>query len=862
MMNSIWPQLQSYKTQLFLLLLICFASAILGDSTAEALLLANYDSSIIPRMFLFNALGLFVISSVMMIVIDNVDRGVFFLAGLLIHGTLLILFKVVITLKLSFIYPILFTYAYITKILLFMIFWTLANDLIDSRKAGKEFPIIAAGGTLGAVMVSFSIPSILKIVNAQSLLLVWIVLVAAAILLFLPINRQYGAHFKARSERVRRNVFGIVKDLDLLRQEPLLFNMGILYFLLFFLMLNQHFLFYSQLKKQFVTASGVASFLGYFNGISMVSTFVLQTTVSGRVLKRFGSARSMLLVPLLFTLFFLCLFVVSAVNSNASLLLSTIVIAGMGLRIAFFDSFFSPNFQIFFSSLPQHIRGRGKLTMEGVVKPCAMVLTGTWLIWAGRQLPVPVQSGLLFVIGLLAIWQTLRIKNRYAESLTNYLTGFYGKKASGVQMPDFNNSPEVIRTLGERLYKEDSEVKKFIIELIASSSLPEATRILVEYYDQSDSRTRSILLASIHGTSQRGLKNLVEKSLFDSDARVVSNAVLAIVEISPEVLMLNIDTLLKHASSRVRANTVFSAWRFSDETRRKQLMGYIYVILYEKFPEESPSALFALGEMQGDAPTQLLFDFVKFFKSSLAENPSVFIQSVRALGKKKFVESADLLLQLSSKSTRKQRNEIMKALGGILSELTYEQLCSLAFATDYYMLNLIVNANHQSGKVIDDAWRKHLRNCAEREMQETIAHMDKLRTLSPLKGNGVELLRYAVLEEHIDVRINTLINIASLLDISGNIRKIIPRLFHSNAHMRARALEVLDNTGDYKLNRNVMNILDNRMSLNIRLEETGFAGENSCFDHLAKQYNDDPNEWVAQCARYVLETERMVKRKR
>jgi HEAT repeat protein/ATP/ADP translocase len=835
---------------LFILLLFCFASAILGDSTAEALLLANFDSAIIPRMFLFNAAALFVVSAVMMIVIDNVDRGVFFLSGLVLHASLLFVFKVLVELKLTFVYPVLFTYAYTSKILLFMLFWTLANDLVDSRKAGKQFPLIAAGGTLGAVIVSFSIPSIVKTVRAENLLFVWIILVVMAAVLFLPILRRYGVTFKARSERTKRNIVSIVSDLKLFRQEPLLCNMGAVYFLLFFLMLNQHFLFYSQLKKQFVTASAMASFLGYFNGVSMVSTFVLQMTLSGRVLRRFGSARAMLLVPSLFTVFFLTLLIESWMHSTEIVLLSMIIIAGMGLRIAFFDSFFSPNFQIFFSSLPQQIRGRGKLTMEGVIKPCAMVLTGLWLMWVGKQLSLVLQSALLLFVGVVATWKTWRIRNRYAESLTNYLTGFSGVKASGILSAEFNSSPEVIRKLGERLYNEEYEVRKFIIELIASSPLQEATRILVDYFDRGDTRMKSTLLASIHGTNQKELKSLVEKSLSDMDARVVANAVLALAEISGNTLLQYVDNLLNHSSPRVRANMVYTAWRLADESLQKALTGHVYKMLYDHFPNESASALFALGEMDGEKPLQILLNFIKFFKFTLLEFPAVFNQSIYALGKKKDIESADMLLQLAQVCSRKQRTEIVKALGLILPYLPYEQLCALSFATDYAAFNLIVAANHVSGKVIDDAWRKHLRNSAEREIRDTINYMEKYSVVCTLQGPGAELLSYAVLEEHIDLRVDTLVHIASLLDRSGNIRKIVPRLFHSNAHMRARALEVMDNTGDYKLNRRIMNVLEKRITFTKRTDNS--TTMNSSGLTTAKEFLDDPNEWVSQCARYLV----------
>jgi hypothetical protein len=205
---------------------------------------------------------------------------------------------------------------------------------------------------------------------------------------------------------------------------------------------------------------------------------------------------------------------------------------------------------------------------------------------------------------------------------------------------------------------------------------------------------------------------------------------------------------------------------------------------------------------------------------------------------------------LAKGGSRKQRTEIVKALGAILPFLKYEHLCSLSFATDYSAFNLIVAANHISGKVIDDAWRKHLRNCAEREIRDIMTYMDKYTTISIADGPAPELLSFAVLEEHIDVRIDTLVHIASLLDRSANIRKILPRLFNSNAHMRARAMEVMDNTGDYALNRQIMDVLEKRVACTKRDKNSTVMNSSGVI--TAKEFLDDPNEWVAQCARFML----------
>ena len=144
------------KLSLFFLLFLCFASAILGDSTAESLLLSHFDAQYIPKMFLINAAALFIISTFLMPVFDRVNRGNLFMSGLLGHAVMLIFIRIAIWSKWTFFYGPLFSYAYVSKIIIFLTFWTIANDLFDSRKAGKVFPVIAAGP--GAIAVSFRFP--------------------------------------------------------------------------------------------------------------------------------------------------------------------------------------------------------------------------------------------------------------------------------------------------------------------------------------------------------------------------------------------------------------------------------------------------------------------------------------------------------------------------------------------------------------------------------------------------------------------------------------------------------------------------------------------------------------------------------
>jgi hypothetical protein len=77
----------------------------------------------------------------------------------------------------------------------------MANDCIDARSAGREFPFIAAGGTVGAIGVSFTIPMLLKAIEPHTLLLIWGLLSLLLMLLFLRLRAPFGTRLILFAQR-------------------------------------------------------------------------------------------------------------------------------------------------------------------------------------------------------------------------------------------------------------------------------------------------------------------------------------------------------------------------------------------------------------------------------------------------------------------------------------------------------------------------------------------------------------------------------------------------------------------------------------------------------------------------------------
>jgi ATP/ADP translocase/HEAT repeat protein len=862
--------LKSHKWPFFIVLFFCFASAIMGDSTAEALLLAYFGSQFVPYLFLINALFLFIISTLMISMVDRTDRGLLFIGFVFVHGCILALTRVAVMADASFLFLPLFSYAYVTKILLFMMFWTLANDLIDSRRAGREFPVIAAGGTLGAILISFSIPWLLKLIAAENLLVIWSGATFLIGLLFIPIRQSFGTAFKPTSDRQKRPVFSpkmMFSDLQLVRSEPLLWNMALLYFLLFFIIPNQHYTFYAELKHHFGAAvnqaAEIAKFLGYFNGVSMFTTFVLQITISGSILKQVGSTRSLFILPVVLALVFLGLTAVTFFAPGHDVyraaffpVLFWSVTAGVGTRIAFFDSFFSPNFQIFFSSLPKSIRGRGKLALEGVIKPLAIVMAGIWLGAAVPRLPFHVQMGVLFIASALLILQTFRLKRNYTQSLAHHLRSVTSKNTQWLSCV-INNMPRetvFLDLLKEILNKEELGVKEYVIELLTVINSKESKRLLLEHLPSSDPRMRANIVSALAGVRDEELRRVFLDLLTrEQDERVIANVLMSLQPYADQEVTSRISTYLSDPRPRIRANAVIAMWSRLQGEERNRLQECIRQMLGSQSNREQASGLYVIGEIRLPDLTDEAEHFYDAHRASILRNRSIWKQFIFCLAKSADHRAASILLRLLDSASKKQKNDLSIALRLLIKRgVPVETFIRGLQHDNFLQRNVVLKAIYNQRFERDKETLKMLQTIAREEVGAVYSDWSAYAVLEESGATGFALLRYAIVEECVNERMQNLFFLASMLDASGEVRRVIHRLHHANKYVRARAFEVLDNSGDFKTNRWIIRLLEtDEAAAHAHEALTTLKQRPRHAQDVIEEYRHSPNAWVRQCSVYA-----------
>lgn len=857
----------TYKFKFFLLLFFIFCSAILGDSAAEALLLANYPAKVIPLMYTINGIFLFIFSLFLMSAIDRVDRGKLFLFFLFIHAAIVFIIWCSVQIGIKALFIPLFSYSYITKIFIFLLFWTLANDLVDSRKAGKDFPFIAAGGTIGAIGISFAIPWILKVLSAKDLLLIWSFLSLILGLSFLPIKKNFSRHFLPAADRGgnrKISIKGVLGDLFFVMKEPLLSNMSVLYFLLFFILLNQHYSFYTAIKAKFKEAGDLASFLGYFNGISMALTFILQISLSGYLLRKIGSTRSMLLLPLAFTVIFSVLIFESmtpslqgsvnmALYGSVALYMFWFLVAGVGVRIAFFDSFFSPNFQIFFSSLPHDIRGRGKLVIEGVVKPLAMITASGWIFAVTPKLSFTLNMVTLFIASLLMVYVAIRLRSKYTESLTEYLGSFRTKIIQNDESSQESDIDlDVLPQIEARLRSEETEIKLFLISQLTRIHDSKAIDIISEFYPEADERVKCGIIKAFTGRTDKKLKEIFLSAFNQKNGKLFALSLPALAVFEEEKIFYEIKGYVRDDDPFISVEAINALWNMSGKSDKHIYVSILGKMIFSKDSQSVICGLSGLKEKSDEPSIVLLFEkFMREREVLYLKERAVWETFLDIAASGISHKATAVLLSLSPFLGAKKRKDITGAIIKICKN-GYEIFKMKGVLKDgdpvhrLILLDVLIAVL----KTPDSDTANLLRKLAKQEADCAYKVLDSLEVLKRRDMEpAIDLLKNAVKEELLDVHVGNLIRIAALLDDSDRVMSVMHRIDHENEHIRARAIEVFDNCGDVAVNRLAINLLDS-----INFESRPIKKGKSNIVAVVSTYLNNSNPWLRLCAEYATDS--------
>lgn len=847
------------------LLFFIFAGILVGENICEALLITHFSYSVLPKMYAVNSLGLFILLPLFFFFIDRVQRDKMLLRFIKITIIGVLIFRFVFFLYdhyffyyqsiLSVTIFTLYIFSYITKIMLLIIFWTLANDVSNTRQSRNVFPLVASGGLIGGVAGSFFGNYLLNYFAVPQLLFLWAGLLIPGIPILKKIEKSLSFVLQ-QSEYGKRFGGDAVFNAEYLKTvsgDQLIRIMGVLYFIVFLIIFNFDFQFAKSLNLEYRTPETFAAFRYKFYYIHCLAAVLVQWFVVGFIVKRFGVVTTLFVLPIYFVLAFgFWMFNISYRNESMGFM----VIVGLQFfRQLLFESFFSPHYQVFFSSLRQEVRGRAKVLLEGFVKPGAILFSGVFIyILQDRESYLFL---ILFIFSILFGFVLWALRKQYLKSLLAGVIG-EGPKIEIIHEMSAAKKERIKTVLKDGLQSNDMDIKRVAVAGLSADISKETFRLLYEQYWKDRDEGREFIIKYMGPYNYpENMKFLISETE-SQNYRLSANAFYALRHSPychiPEVIKKAKENL-EHNEIRVRIEAARILWQQKDvktwDIIEKKVENWM-----ESGDEKTVSgAIFLMGKLQNR------LWIPKIWKGLNSESDLIWKQTVKALSSFNSPEAWILLLKHMGKVTRKREETLVHALGRMPEQswsivldaimetskkreiyLLIEVLKRIAFRTDVKMIQL------------SESIRKKIKSQILRDLKEIYKEVCACAEIMKTYDGAKTLLLRDAMREKIKRMTYFLFNMISLLDKTAQLIKVGSRyISEKDPLIKGRLMEMLDSVGE----RDIINLFIPLMEVEDldSLKEVGIKNwkQNR---YIKGQHErtmiESNNNWICSVCIYVL----------
>lgn len=637
------PPLLTATTRLRLLaflLVFIFGGAIVGETVALSIVVSVAGTGALSRLFLVNGLLLLGLPLLFFNNIDRFRRERMLSLQLWVTAVLLVLYLIiyytvgtsasnVATFLLLVIYPL----AYLSKTVLFLTFWTLANDVCNTGEAKKEFPGVAAWGFVGGLAGAWTARALLEVVSVERIILLWAGLYGVALLFMGKVGHAYG-HRLLRVETAtspREQLPELVNDV---LEIKLVRVMAVLYFLLFVSIFSLDYLFWQQCHRWFPTSRGLASFQFSFYVVHGIVTVIGLRLVTPVLISRWGFTRILFSLPAV-------LLTGSALvmGFHYSGLDAKTVFAGFillqFLRYVVFENAFSPIYQMFFVAIPKERRGRAKTFLEGVIKPGALFLTGLYLtLLEGHQglvlmIIIAASGGMTY---LAFVIRRTYVGELFPRSVSQPL------QVDAVREIGSQNDLKILSLIQEYASSSDTDLRGLAVRMLSHNGSRQALGILREIYDNEDERSiREMIAGSLGNFYWFETKKFVEELLRHDNPRVRANALSSLTELNCRwkwELRGSIESMLFENNLRVQIEAARFLWSSGDRYERETIRAFLGSLLGSKNASKRSAGLYLVGLLQP------------------AKWEEVLLTNLRSTSLQVFTKSIEVILRHASHQTK------------------------------------------------------------------------------------------------------------------------------------------------------------------------------------------------------------------
>src|SRR5215213_2178575 len=531
------------------IMLFTAMGAALGGTGIEALFFARFGVEYLPYLFVGLGITSMIMSFGLSAALGSIPRRVLYISIPLLIAVILIVARLALFTRLSWLYPALWLGKEILNFLIGILVWGIAGVVCDTRQAKRLFPLFNASRILGQVIGGFITGALVNWMGVENLLLIWSgsMLLAFVLSRTLLRHQQLSSQPTVASRQKQRTLvqemqsgYQYVQKSKLMRWISLA---AILFSLLYF---SISLPFSRAATEQYGNEKDLAAFLGLFNGICTAAAFLASLFLANRLFARFGIMLCILVFPMIYFAGF---------ASLALLPIFAIIVSFRFIQMLWLSGIADPAYQAMFNAVPSERRDQVRTFIDGVPEQAGVFIAGTILI-IGEQTLAPQQ---LYIVGLIAAalctFAIYRARDGYNEALVEALQAgnphlFYSEEQP---FGGFRQDVTAIRAALDGLNDLNPGIRRVSAEILGHLSLPEAEDALIRGVSDSDSLVRASSLRALAQSKASSAFDTVAASLQDPEPDVRFEAVTALSALTqPSTdLVKRISPLLNDEDSRV-----------------------------------------------------------------------------------------------------------------------------------------------------------------------------------------------------------------------------------------------------------------------------------------------------------------------
>ena len=513
-MNSVksfmgrWLKVQPDEIGVFLwsaaILYLIRTSNILFNNFAETAFLKRFGVEYLPIVYIINSLTTFVIMAAITGVLRKLPSGRMLAYMMMFCGLSVAALRPVVSMGFDMVYPVLFVLKAQFEGLLALVFWNLANDFFNTRQSKRIFPLITAGGVIGAIIGSFITPALSKAISFDNLMLAYAVSCMLGATMVWGMNRQYPvlnlSERKAKKGAPKISMIKEIKQIGPMLKESTLLKILVLLTLLPNIALPiMNYQFNFAVNETYATEGGMVAFFGYFRGVLNIVSLVILLFV-GKIYTRWGLPVALMFHPANYAIAFLgFLFRFDIVTAMYARLSTRVLLVTIN----------NPARNILVGLFPDEFRALLRPFLRGTVVRVGILL-GSGVIFLSEHLVHPRWLSLVgLVVSLTWVATSIWLKRSYSD----ILLGLIGRNVIDLRSLQDQDVGAIFKDkraqdqLVEACMASRGKACLWYAEMMKAQQVPEVEEHLLKLIQTKDEKTAISLLPLIpKGTGAKALE--------------------------------------------------------------------------------------------------------------------------------------------------------------------------------------------------------------------------------------------------------------------------------------------------------------------------------------------------------------------